>query len=103
MITRDDIRQATIYINGVDVYSELGILVEKYSIGATPITNSVYQGVHSTSYNLLYSDFGRRSIKVSLFITAPTRVVLSGKKTALDATSVCLLWRNACLGLFFAF
>ena len=88
MITRDDIRQATIYINGVDVYSELGILVEKYSIGATPITNSVYQGGHSTSYNLLYSDFGRRSIKVSLFITAPTRAVLSGKKTALDA----MLW-----------
>ena len=83
MITANDIKQATAYIDGVDIY-DVGALVESFSVSGTAVTNTAYQGVNSTSFNLLSSIRGMRTITLSLFYSGKTRRDLALKKAEID-------------------
>lgn len=83
MITEHDIKQATAFINGVDIY-DVGALVEGFSVSGTAIDNTAYQGVNSTGFNLLATTRGMRSITLSLFYKGQTRRDLALKKAKID-------------------
>jgi len=83
MITPQDIQQATMYIDGVDIYN-VGALVESFKVSATAIANTAYQGVDSTDFNVLSTVRGMRMITVTLFYKATTRRELALKKTKID-------------------
>lgn len=85
MITPADIQAASIQINGVDIYTAVGAIVEKYTIGGSPVNSEIYQGLNSTSFNLLLQSFGMREITVSIFLSASTRREITLKKSRLDA------------------
>lgn len=83
MITKKDIENATMFINGVNIY-DFGVLVEKMNVGAIETQNSVYQGVNRTNFNVLDTIQGMRTISVSLFYAAETRRELALIKSKLD-------------------
>ena len=83
MITEYDIQQATMYIDGVDIYN-VGALVESFKVSSTAIENTAYQGVDSTNFNVLSTVRGMREITVTLFYKATTRRELALKKTKID-------------------
>lgn len=84
MITDQDIREATMYVNGVDIFQAVGALVESYKVGATQITNNVYQGKDSTDFNVLSTIRGMRTITVTLFYKAKDQHGLALKKSEID-------------------
>lgn len=83
MITNRDITNATMHINGVDIF-KYDALLESFKVGATKIENNVYQGLNRTNYNLLSSQFFMRQITVSLFYKARTKRELALKKAVID-------------------
>lgn len=83
MITKQDIDNATMHINGVNI-ADYGVLVESLKVGAIETQNSVYQGVNRTGFNVLNTIQYMRAINVSLFYSAPTRRELALIKSKLD-------------------
>lgn len=83
MITRQDIDNASMHINGVNV-ADYGVLVEKMKVGAIGVDNTTYQGRGRTNFNVLSSVQNMRPIEVSLFFTAETRRDLSLIKSKID-------------------
>lgn len=83
MITRQDIDNASMHINGVNV-ADYGVLVEKMKVGAIQVDNTTYQGRGRTNFNVLSSIQSMRPIEVSLFFTAKTRRDLSLIKSKID-------------------
>lgn len=83
MITEQDILQATAYINGVDIYT-VGALVESFKVSGTAITNTAYQGLDSTDFNVLSTTRGMRVITLNLFYKATTKRGLALKKAKID-------------------
>lgn len=83
MITDKDIKQATAYINGVDIY-EVGALVESFKVSATAVSNKVYQGKDSTDFHVLASLRTMRTITLTLFYQAKTKRDLALKKAKID-------------------
>ena len=84
MITDQDIREATMYVNGVDIFQAVGALVDNYKVGATAITNEAYQGKDSTDFNVLSTIRGMRTITVTLFYKAKDQHGLALKKSEID-------------------
>lgn len=83
MITPKDIQQATAYINGVDIYN-VGALVESFKVSGTAISNSAYQGVNSTGFNVLSTTRGMRVITLTLAYKGKTKRELALKKAKID-------------------
>lgn len=83
MITDRDIKNATMHINGVDIY-HYDALLESFKVGATKVEFNTYQGKNRTSFNLLSSQFFMRPITLSLFFKAKTRRELALKKAVID-------------------
>ena len=63
----------TIYINGQDIIKLGANGLRDYTIGASEITNEYYQGRNRTSYTVLASFFGLKSISFTLGFSAKTR------------------------------
>lgn len=83
MITEQDIQQATMFIDGVDIYT-VGALVKDFKVSATAIANTAYQGVDSTNFNVLSTVRGMRVITVTLFYKGATKRELALKKAKID-------------------
>lgn len=83
MITKQDIDNATMHINGVNI-ADYGVLVEKLKVGPIETQQSVYQGVNRTNFNVLDTLQYMRSIDISLFFAAPTRRELALTKSKID-------------------
>lgn len=83
MITRQDIDNATMHINGVNI-ADYGVLVEDLKVGAIESTVDVYQGVNRTNFNVLNTIQKTRAISVNLFYKAPTKRELALIKSKLD-------------------
>ena len=83
MITQQDIINATAYVDGVNIY-DVGALVESFKVSGTAISNTAYQGVNSTSFNVLQTTRGMRTISLSLAYKGQTRRDLAIKKARLD-------------------
>lgn len=83
MITEQDIQQATMFIDGVDIYT-VGALVKDFKVSATAIANTAYQGVDSTNFNVLSTVRGMRVITVTLFYKGTTKRELALKKAKID-------------------
>lgn len=83
MITEQDIQQATMFIDGVDIYT-VGALVKDFKVSATAIVNTAYQGVDSTNFNVLSTVRGMRVITVTLFYKGTTKRELALKKAKID-------------------
>ena len=84
MITDRDILEATAYVDGVNIY-DVGALVQSFTVSGTAISNSAYQGVNSTSFNVLATTRGMRVISLTLGYKGTTRRELALKKANLDA------------------
>ena len=83
MITKQDIDNATMHINGENI-ADYGVLVESLKVGAIETQTSVYQGVNRTNFNVLDTLQYMRKIDISLFYTAPTRRELALIKSKID-------------------
>ena len=83
MITQQDIDNATMHINGVNIY-DYGVLVEGLKVGAIETSSEVYQGVNRTNFNVLNTYQYMRPITVNLFYSAPTKRELALIKSKLD-------------------
>ena len=83
MITKQDIDNATMHINGANI-ADYGVLVEKFAVGGIETQNEVYQGVNRSNFNVLNTAQYMRDINISLFFTAPTRRELALIKSKLD-------------------
>ena len=83
MITKQDIDNATMHINGVNI-ADYGVLVESMKVGAIDTDVQMYQGVNRTNFNVLDTIQYMRTISVNLFYSAPTRRELSLIKSKLD-------------------
>lgn len=83
MITQQDIDNATMHINGVNI-ADFGVLVESMKVGAIETSTDVYQGVNRTNFNVLNSTQYMRALSVNLFYSAPTRRELALIKSKLD-------------------
>ena len=59
-------------VNGRPLSDFGGQMQLDYSIGETPLDNSVFQGVNRTSWHLLKTIFGRRSITMTIVFTGPS-------------------------------
>ena len=84
MITKQDIDSASMYINGTNI-ADYGALVESFKVGAIKQTNTTYQGLNRTSFNVLTSQMAMRQISVNIFYKAPTRRELGLIKSKIDA------------------
>lgn len=84
MITDQDIRDATMYVNGVDIYQSVEALVQSYKVSATQVTNNAYQGKDSTDFNVLSTIRGMRTITVTLFYKARDQHGLALRKAEID-------------------
>lgn len=84
MITKQDIDNASMYINGRNV-ADYGVLVQSFKVGPTEVVNSLYQGFNRTNFNVLSTQLNMRTITVTLFYKAPTRRELSLIKAKIDA------------------
>ena len=83
MITKQDIDNASMYINGVNI-ADFGVLVEQMKVGPIETSTSAYQGVNRTNFKVLDSIQYMRSITVNLFYAAPTRRELALIKSKID-------------------
>lgn len=83
MITQQDIDNATMHINGVNI-ADFGVLVEQLKVGAIENQQQVYQGVNRTNFNVLDTVQYMRAINISLFYAAPTRRELALIKSKID-------------------
>lgn len=83
MITEQDIKQATAYINGVDIY-DVGALVQSFKVSGTAVSNKAYQGKDSTHFNVLASLRSMRTISLTLFYEGKTKRELALKKAKID-------------------
>ena len=83
MITKQDIDNATMHINGVNI-ADYGVLVEQMKVGAIQTDNTAYQGVNRTNFNVLSTIQYMRPISINLFYSAPTRRELALIKSKLD-------------------
>ena len=83
MITKQDIDNATMHINGTNI-ADFGVLVESMKVGGIDTTNEVYQGVNRTNFNVLDTIQYMRNISINLFYSAPTRRELALIKSKLD-------------------
>ena len=83
MITKQDIDNATMHINGTNI-ADFGVLVESMKVGAIETDQQIYQGVNRTNFNVLDTIQYMRSISVNLFYSAPTRRELALIKSKLD-------------------
>lgn len=79
----------TAFINGHNVM-DFGALVESYSVGGTPVTNSIFLGRNRTTPRLLANTVGMRPITINLFFTARTQHRLALNKSHLDGLLVGL-------------
>ena len=59
-------------VNGKPVSEYGGAALLEYSIGETPLENSVFQGVNRTNWNLLKSIYGMRTVTVTVIFTGET-------------------------------
>lgn len=84
MITKQDIDNASMYINGVNI-ADYGVLVESFKVGATAVDQASYQGRNRTNFNVLSTQLTTRQISVNLFYKAPTRRELALIKSKIDA------------------
>ena len=83
MITKQDIDNASMYINGTNI-ADYGALVESFKVGAPSLKNTVYQGRNRTSFNVLSSQLGMRKISVQIFYKGRTRRELALIKSKID-------------------
>lgn len=83
MITKQDIDNTTMHINGVNI-ADYGVLVESMKVGAIETVSTAYQGVNRTNFNVLDTIQYMRTISVNLFYSAPTRRELALIKSKLD-------------------
>ena len=83
MITKHDIDNATMYINGINI-ADYGVLVENFKVGSIETQTSVYQGVNRTNFNVLDTIQYMRPIEINLFFTAKTRRELALIKSKID-------------------
>ena len=83
MITKRDIDNASMYVDGVNI-ADYGALVKSFKVGASEVSNTVYQGRNRTSFNVLATQIGMRSIQVEIFYKAPTRRELGLIKSKID-------------------
>lgn len=84
MITQRDILNATAYVNGVNIF-DVGALVQSFKVSGTAISNTAYQGVNSTGFNVLSTTRGMRTISLTLGYKGITKRDLALKKAKLDA------------------
>lgn len=84
MITQQDILNATAYVNGVNIF-DVGALVQSFKVSGTAISNTAYQGVNSTGFNVLSTTRGMRTISLTLGYKGITKRDLALKKAKLDA------------------
>lgn len=84
MITQQDILNATAHVDGVNIY-DVGALVQSFSVSGTAISNTAYQGVNSTDFNVLATTRGMRTISLTLGYKGRTRRDLALKKAKLDS------------------
>jgi hypothetical protein len=84
MITERDILEATAYVDGVNIYN-VGALVQSFTVSGTAISNSAYQGVNSTNFNVLSTTRGMRNISLTLGYKGETKRELALKKAKLDS------------------
>ena len=61
-----------LFVNGKPVSEYGGAALLEYSIGETPLDNSIFQGVNRTSWNLLKSIFGMRTVTLTVIFTGET-------------------------------
>ena len=59
-------------VNGKPVSEYGGAALLEYSVGETPLDNSMFQGVNRTSWNLLKSIFGMRTVTLTVIFTGET-------------------------------
>ena len=83
MITQKDIDNATMHINGTNIY-DYGVVLESFKVGAIETITDTYQGVNRTNFNVLNYTQYMRSISVNLFFAAPTRRELALIKSKID-------------------
>ena len=83
MISRQDIDNATMHINGTNI-ADFGVLVENFKVGAIDTQSNAYQGVNRTNFNVLDTIQYMRSISVNLFYSAATRRELALIKSKID-------------------
>ena len=83
MITLNDINNATMHINDINI-ADYNVLVESFSVEAISVDNDVYQGRNRTSFNVLATVQHMRKITVSLFYSAKTRRELALTKSKID-------------------
>ena len=83
MITYKEIKEATMWINDIDV-STFGVLVENFKVSGTPITNEVFQGRDRTNYNVIATEFSRKTVSFSLFFAEETRHAITQLKSKID-------------------
>jgi hypothetical protein len=83
MITKQDIDNASMYINDKNI-ADYGALVESFKVGAPDLKNTVYQGMNRTSFNVLSSQLGMRKISVQIFYKGRTRRELALIKSKID-------------------
>ena len=83
MITKQDIDNASMYVNGTNL-ADYGVLLESFRVGSSALTTATYQGRNRTNFMLLDTQVGMRSISVQLFYKAPTRRELSLIKSKID-------------------
>ena len=75
----------TIYINGKDIRDFGAEGQRDYTIGGTQVTNEYFQGRNRTSYVVLASFFGMKTIQFTLVFSAKTRHEALLNKSCLDA------------------
>ena len=83
MITKQDIDNATMHINGVNI-ADYGVLVGDLKVGAIDTQSDVYQGVNRTNFNVLDTIQYMREINVTLFYSAKTRREMALIKSKID-------------------
>ena len=77
----------TAYINDQDI-RDFGALVESLKVGASPVTNHIYQGRNRTNFTELSYEIGMLPLTVSIFFSAGSRRELSVNKSRLDAALI---------------
>lgn len=75
----------TIYINGKDIRDFGAEGQRDYTISGTQVTNEYFQGRNRTSYVVLASFFGMKTIQFTLVFSAKTRHEALLNKSCLDA------------------
>lgn len=84
MITKQDIDNASMYVDGVNI-ADYGVLVQSFKVGAIEQTATLYQGRNRTNFNVLATEQGMRPITVQLFYKGRTRRELSLIKSKIDS------------------